>query len=261
MNDLVVAGDLLAKTKIFGDITPADGFVIASICYQNDITYDEFAETYNVMHGRLSKKTDAMLTDLYVYGGSHRVIERSATVAKAEFEFGENKYLSVVDFDALKNEPLIYEGREKDIIAKIQNGQYAALVIKAKYQTERARMQMMWARCVSDGVRVVCPAACKGIYTPEETSDFTESETHGTITSAPASQSAASSTAIPLAVPSGAVSVEECPVGTLKGQRWDSLPLDTLRQALDVEHPLFTDEMKNYIRGIIATKEGEASNG
>ena len=35
-------------------------------------------------------------------------------------------------------------------------------------------MQMMWARCISDGIRAVCPAATAGQYTVEETQDFDE---------------------------------------------------------------------------------------
>lgn len=261
MADLVTVGQLLSQTKMFGTINPADGFIIASICYQYDLTYDEFAETYNVMHGRLSKKTDAILCDLYTLGGKHKPIERTSAVAKAEFTFGGNTYTSEVKFDDLKKEPFIYSGKEEDILRKIAAGQFNQLQIKGKYQTERSRMQMLWARCVSDGVRVICPAACKGIYTPEETSDFADEATvvAQPLVAVPSSPEAPSPF-VPPAAAGDAASVEICPCGALKGKRWDSLDVSVLGQALDVEHPLFTKEMKDYIYSIITKKNAEVAN-
>ena len=43
---------------------------------------------------------------------------------------------------------------------------------KDNWATPRSRMQMLWARVVSDGVRTMAPEICSGIYTPEETADI-----------------------------------------------------------------------------------------
>ena len=138
----------------------------------------------------------------------------------------------------------------------LQRGQKPPL--KAKYSTPRARMQMLWARCVSDGVRVVAPECVQGIYTPEETSDFVEvpcTPTRGAATS-----NAAPAPSCPPAMVQGAaspspLSVEVCPCGSLMGKRWDSLDTPVLQQALAGTNPLITTEMKDYIRTVLADRE------
>lgn len=250
MQDLVVAGDLLAKTKIMGDINPADGFVIASICYQHGISYADFAETYNFMHGRLSKKADAILTDLCTLGGSYEILERTGDVAKAKFVFAENTKIFEVKFDLLKKEPYIYTGKESDVLKLIAANQTDKLVLKAKYATERSRMQMLWARCVSDGVRAVCPAACKGIYTPEEVSDF-EDETTPTQTAIPSWANANAPTPSPNQSP-----CEVCPIGQFEGKKWQELETDILVMVEDLNDPAITAEMKQHVRDILAARKG-----
>jgi hypothetical protein len=53
--------------------------------------------------------------------------------------------------------------------------------IKDNYATPRARMQMLWARTVSDGVRSICPGATRRRYTPTEIADFTDGGKRPTI--------------------------------------------------------------------------------
>ena len=58
--------------------------------------------------------------------------------------------------------------------------------------------------------------------------------------------------------------MEFCPAGNPNwvGKRWDDetvFSTDILRQALAVQHPTFTDAMKDYIRSIIAKREAAAA--
>ena len=69
-------------------------------------------------------------------------------------------------------EPFVYEGKEGDIVAKLLNGKTQDLRIKAKYATPRSRMQMLWARLISDSIRIVAPEIITGVYVPEEVDDF-----------------------------------------------------------------------------------------
>jgi hypothetical protein len=251
MNDIVLIGDLLSKTKIMGEINPAEGFIIAAICYQHDIAYDDFAETYNVMHGRLSKKADAILVDLKALGGSYQIIERTAAMAKAVFSYNGQSRESTVKFEDLKSEPFIYNGKESDVAKLINAGQSNKLIIKSKYSTDRSRMQMLWARCISDGVRVVCPAACKGIYTPEETSDFDEE------TGAPCVSLASLNPFNPPEVTTPSASpVEICPIGQFEGKKWEDLETDILVMVEDLNDPAITAEMKQHVRDILAARKG-----
>ena len=67
---------------------------------------------------------------------------------------------------------VVYEGKEGDIVAKLLNGKTQGLRIKAKYATPRSRMQMLWARLISDSIRIVAPEIITGVYVPEEVDDF-----------------------------------------------------------------------------------------
>jgi hypothetical protein len=250
MNDIALIGDLLSKTKIMGEINPAEGFIIAAICYQHDIAYDDFAETYNVMHGRLSKKADAILVDLKALGGSYEIIERTAVMAKAVFSYNGQSRESTVKFEDLKSEPFIYNGKESDVAKLINAGQFNKLIMKSKYSTDRARMQMLWARCISDGVRVVCPAACKGIYTPEETSDFDEE------TGVPSYSLASINPFNPPEVTPSVSPVEICPIGQFEGKKWEELETDILVMVEDLIDPAITAEMKQHVRDILAARKG-----
>jgi hypothetical protein len=250
MNDIVLIGDLLSKTKIMGEINPAEGFIIAAICYQHDIAYDDFAETYNVMHGRLSKKADAILADLKALGGSYQIIERTAAMAKAVFSYNGQSRESTVKFEDLKSEPFIYNGKESDVAKLINAGQFNKLIIKSKYSTDRSRMQMLWARCISDGVRVICPAACKGIYTPEETSDFDEE------TGAMSYSLASLNPFNPPEVTPSVSPVEICPIGQFEGKKWEELETDILVMVEDLNDPAITTEMKQHVRDILAARKG-----
>lgn len=253
MQDLVIAGELISKTKIIGDLNPADGFVIASICYQHDVPYDEFAATYNFMHGRLTKKADAILADLCALGGTYELLERTSEVARAKFSYAGNTREFEVTFEALRNEPFIYAGKEQQILPLLQAKQFNKLSIKVKYATERARMQMLWARCVSDGVRAVCPAACKGIYTPEEVDDFGDDPIPPIGVTVPMPQAPGFNP--PASVAPQSSPVEICPIGQFAGQKWDELETSILEMVGDLQDPAITNEMKQYVSQILAERK------
>ena len=248
VQELQFLGTVLSQSQLFGQSNPAEGLAIVAMCQQKRISWMDFMQNFHMIKGRVSKKTDAILADFHRMGGRHEVVSRTDTLAEAKFTLGKSSYTSKISWDDCKAEPFIYEGREIDVVRKIESGDTSCLAIKPKYRTPRARMQMLWARCVSDGVRVVAPECCQGIYTPEETDDFAE-----TAPAAPCS--------IAAPAPSGATqapSVEICPVGAAAGKRWDDesvFSLDTLKQALAGTHPLLTSEMKDYIRGIIEMRQ------
>lgn len=106
----------------------------------------------------------------------------------------------------------------------------------------RARMQMLWARCVSDGVRTVAPQCCCGIYTPEETDDFADAPRAASV----------QPPAPPVARTPADADPSICPAGTLKGRAWDSMDDATLENALKVSDAIFTPAMKDRIRSVLA---------
>jgi len=172
MDDLTAAGKLLAQSGMFGISKEADGFVIAATCHQQGMSLLEFRETYHIIHGTPSMRTDTMLARLVDHGGEYEILSRTpdraairATCGKASGEFE-------LTWEQAQLEPFVYAGKEGDVVAALASGQRPPL--KDKYATPRSRMQMIWARVVSDAVRAVCPQACKGTYTPEEVSDYAQ---------------------------------------------------------------------------------------
>lgn len=260
VQEMQFLGTVLSQSQLFGQSNPAEGLAIVAMCHQKRISWMDFMQNFHMIKGRVSKKTDAILADFHRIGGKHEIIARTQDAGEAKFTHGKNSYTSKITWEDCKNEPFIYQGREESIIQAIESGDTSNLIIKAKYRTPRARMQMLWARCVSDGVRAVAPECCQGIYTPEEVDDFAEV--------GPAAIPAPAPAAAPVAMPQ--VSIEFCPVGPAAGKRWDDesvFSVETLRQALEGTHPSITPEMKDYIRGLVekrnpvAVVEPEVVNG
>lgn len=253
VQDLQTLGTVLAQSNLFGKRNPAEGLAIVAMCQQKRISWLDFMQNFHMIQGVVAKKTDAIIADFHRAGGTHRVLARTADKAEAYFKMGDCDYTSTITWQDCLAEPFVYVGKEGDVLAMLQRGQTPPL--KAKYSTPRARMQMLWARCVSDGVRVVAPECVQGIYTPEETADFTE------ISAAPAPSIPTPPT--PVAHPaqvqgvasSSPFAVEEVPCGSLKGKRWDELDTPILQQALGGTNPLITTEMKDYIREVLSKRE------
>ena len=268
VQELQFLGTVLSQSQLFGANNPAEGLAIVAMCHQKRISWMDFMQNFHMIKGRVSKKTDAILADFHRLGGSHEIIDRSDTKAEAKFILGKNKYPSKITWEDCQNEPFIYEGKESDVVAQIEAGNKDKLRMKPKYRTPRARMQMLWARCVSDGVRAVAPECVQGIYTPEEVEDFTDEtnntpveqpiQVQGTVSPSPVAAAPAPAAAAPAAAPAAANSIEVCPVGPAAGKRWDDesvFSVEVLKQALGGNHPLLTPEMKDYIRGLVEKRE------
>ena len=249
VQDLQTLGAIIAQSNLFGKRNPAEGLAIVAMCQQKRISWLDFMQTFHMIQGVVAKKTDAILADFHRIGGTHRIVSRTPDRAEAVFALGDNAYSSSITWDDCKYEPFIYVGLEKDVVPLIEKGAFDRLTVKSKYRTPRARMQMLWARCVSDGVRTVAPECVQGIYTPEETEDFA--------TPASASQAPIPQPVQGVASPSPS-DIEVCPVGQLKGQRWDAMETPVLQQALAATGPFITVEMKDYIREVLKRREANA---
>lgn len=250
MNDIAVMGNFVGQSRMFGAKNQAEGIMIVGICQQEGWSYADFMANFDIINGKLSKKPAAMLADYVAKGGSYEIVQRDGEGSIIEFKKGKQKFRSECLWADAKKEPLPYDCREADAVAMLSRGQVPPL--KPKYATPRARMQMLWARCVSDGLRAFDSSCCKGIYTPEEVEDFATPVAY--IAPAPAPDAPS-----PVAASSSPISVEVCPAGPLAGKRWDGMDVTLLEQALNVAHPSFTPEMKDYIRGLVAAKKAEAT--
>lgn len=167
MSEIMAIGEMFDTCGMFGCTNKGQGLVLAMTCVMEGKTPIEFNETYHLIQGRPSMRADAMLANLLKLGGTYRIITRDEHGASAEFKFRDASYTSSMSWKEAQTEPYIFEKDGKNH--------------KRNWATPRARMQTMWARVVSDGVRVVCPLANKGSYTPEENMDTGEHEEHAAV--------------------------------------------------------------------------------
>ena len=150
-------GTMFAKSGMFGCDRLEQGMILAWTCLAERKTPLEVKRRHHLHNGELSTRADAMLADFRtIKKGTHKVLARNADRATVELTLeGQTLTFEFTWEEALK-EPFIY-GKENKI--------------KKNYATPRARMQMLWARVISDGVRTMAPEIVSGTYTPEELDD------------------------------------------------------------------------------------------
>lgn len=151
-----IVGDDIAKCGMFGCSTIEQGRILALTCLKKGIDPLSIAERYHIIKGDLSMRSDAMLAGIGQFGGKYRVVRRTADAAEIEITREDDKQRFALTWEEAKAEPF----------TKAKDGS-----IKENYATPRTRMQMLWARVVSDGVRTMWPEVVTGYYTPEEIAD------------------------------------------------------------------------------------------
>ena len=267
MNDLQQAGLILSQCEIMGAGNPAEGFFIATVCQQTGQSYQEWSETYNLIHGRPSMKADAMLARFNSLGGEHEIMSRTPDLVAIKLTYKGKTTDFSLSWEESKEEPFPYRGKESVQIEELTKP-FEQRNLKDKYRTPRARMQMMWARLVSDSVRAVCPKANKGSYTGEEVADFTGHAEQPAQAAAPVAvdlnaipTQATPQTAVNMVpatleadpTPFDEVDYTVCPAmnTTFDGQPWSAIPVDQLGLALKMTDPALTQNHKNEIQKVI----------
>lgn len=169
---MLALGSAIAKSQIFGCENESQGIVIAMTCMVRQVDPLSLAERNHLFHGKLSMKADAMLAGLRQLGAIHKIISRTHELAEIEITRDGNTVRFALSWEDALKEPFVYNGKEQAIVDALAAGKPPKL--KPKYATPRSRMQMLWARVVSDGVRAVAPEVCVGSYSPEEVADMDE---------------------------------------------------------------------------------------
>ena len=174
MQALETFGNYIFQSNMFGARNPAEGFVIGITCQQEGMTLLQFKERYHVMMGQVTIKSEAMLANLLELGGEYEIQARTPDRVAIKLTYKKASFLSEIKWEDIKDEA--YTRANKDASGRnyADNVPIEQRRYKDNWSTPRRRMQMMWARAVSDGVRTVCPLATRGHYTPEEAVDFDE---------------------------------------------------------------------------------------
>lgn len=156
-------GDTLFNSGMFGCKNKDQGRTLALTCLTEGISPFRIKQRYHLIAGNFSMRADAMLAGLVKIGGKYRIKRRTSENASIEIEVGEETQTFNLSWSDAKKEPFCYETNKK--------GQPVPDELKKNWRTPRARMQMLWARVVSDGVRAMAPQVVVGSYTPEELVD------------------------------------------------------------------------------------------
>jgi hypothetical protein len=142
--------DYIAKSRLFGLATREQAIVMMSIAQAEGRHPAQAAKDYNVIQGRPSKTAEAMQRDFMQAGGRIEWHDLSDEAACATFSHPQ--------------------GGSIRILWDIGRANKAGLAGKDMWK--KYPRQMLRARCVSEGVKTIYPAATSGFYTPEEAGDI-----------------------------------------------------------------------------------------
>lgn len=144
-------GEWIARSGMFGCDKVEQGQILALQCMVERKAPMEMSKTYHIIGGKLSMRSDAMLAEYRKRGG--KVIWKS-------FD------------DKLAKAVWVYDGNEIELSYSIDEARKAGL-IKEKSGWMKDPAAMLRARLISKAIRMLAPEVCTGVYTPEETADFT----------------------------------------------------------------------------------------
>jgi hypothetical protein len=147
-------GAVITKSGMFGCSRPEEGTIIALACMAERKSPFEIKRTFHLINGNLTMRADAMLANFRAKGGKHKILEQTPERAAVQLTIeGETATFELTWADAQK-EPFVWKSDSK--------------TPKTNWATPRARLQTLWARVVSQGVRSMAPEVVAGVYAPEE---------------------------------------------------------------------------------------------
>lgn len=152
-------GEWICKSGLFGVDRPDQGTILGLQCIVEKLPPLELAKRYHLIQGRLSLRADAMLALYRERGGRVVWLENSDKAARARW---------------------IYDGNDIEISYTINDAKAAGLLPpKPGSGWAKFPAAMLVARLTSKAVRLLCPEAVTGVYTPEEVQDFNQTAKTG----------------------------------------------------------------------------------
>lgn len=156
MNDPLAAiktlGGAIFKSGIFGLDKPEQGEVLAMQCLAERKSPLELARTYHFIQGQLAIRSDALLAKFHQAGGSVTWTTRSDTEVVATFKRGASAANIIATID--------------EYIANGTATKADGKTLKDNWRKWPRRM--LTARAISEGVRLIAPECCFGVYVAEE---------------------------------------------------------------------------------------------
>lgn len=145
-------GGAIFKSGIFGLDKPEQGEVLAMQCLAERKSPLELARTYHFIQGQLAIRSDALLAKFHQAGGSVTWQKRTDSEVEATFKRGTSYANIVATMD--------------EYIANGTATKADGKTLKDNWRKWPRRM--LTARAISEGVRLVAPECCFGVYVAEE---------------------------------------------------------------------------------------------
>lgn len=150
MQDMNRMAEAVAKSGLFGVKTADQALALMLVAQAEGRHPAMAARDYDIIQGRPAKKTEAMLRDFLEGGGKVEWHALDDTTADATFSHPAGGSVRI-EWNLKRASAAGLSGRD----------------MWKKYPR-----QMLRSRCVSEGIRTVCPMATSGMYVPEEVRDF-----------------------------------------------------------------------------------------
>ncbi len=154
--------ETVAKSRLFPGIeSPQAACALMMVCQAEGLHPMQAMRRFHIIEGRISMRADAMQAEFQARGGHVKEIESNDD--RCELVFSHPVHCP--------------EGRTIKRTRKqfIDNG-VAMGREGIKKNWKNYPEAMLWARCISAGVRKVDPGTIAGVYTPEEVMDFDPAE-------------------------------------------------------------------------------------
>lgn len=142
-------GEMFAKSGMFGCEKVEQGMVLALECMTQRKAPSEIMRTFHIVEGNLSKKALAALAEFRGKGGKHQWLATGdKPAAKDDDQYAELKLTSP------DGETVTYRYSMAD--AKAEG------LVKPRSRWEKRPGNMLRARCISNGIGIVCPEIYAG---------------------------------------------------------------------------------------------------
>lgn len=166
-------GDWIKDSKMFGVKTDGQALMLAYSALANGTDLIELRRQFHIANGEFTMKSREMHNRFLRSGGVVQQIERSSTRAaltvrraglEATFEFTLQ--------EAIREDYVFTADANRGAVPKVlEDGQINDNACKDNWKTPRRRMQMLWARCITDAIGAFAADVTGGFYSPEEVVD------------------------------------------------------------------------------------------
>lgn len=140
----------LAKSNLYGIKIPEQWIALMLVANAEGKHPCIVARDYDVIQGRPSKKSEALMRDFLSAGGSVKWNRLDDECADATFSHPQGGTVRIT----------------WDMARATKAG------LAGKDNWKKGQRRMLSARCISEGVRTICPDATSGLPIPEEAADF-----------------------------------------------------------------------------------------